>query len=65
MSNFWVIALSKDWATVSQVKEAYEYNDVSKDELQEGVTNNMITVEEYEEIVGEPYAPTDPGPTEQ
>ncbi|MBD5074725.1 XkdX family protein, partial [Xanthomonas citri pv. citri] len=28
MSNFWVIALNKNWATLDQVKEAYYYDDV-------------------------------------
>ncbi|MED4799112.1 XkdX family protein [Bacillus atrophaeus] len=55
MDNFWVIALSKNWATVSQVKEAYSFNDVTKEELQDGVKDNMVTPEEYEEITGEKY----------
>ncbi|MFC9657221.1 XkdX family protein [Bacillus subtilis] len=55
MINFWIIALSKKWATIGQVKEAYEYEDITKEELQEGVDNNILTPEEYEEIVGESY----------
>ncbi|QHM16633.1 hypothetical protein C7M30_00252 [Bacillus subtilis] len=53
MNNFWVIALNKNWATLDQVKEAYYYDDVAMDELKEGVDNNLITPEQYQEIVGE------------
>ncbi|CAI6276006.1 XkdX family protein [Bacillus subtilis] len=55
MNNFWVIALNKNWATLDQVKEAYSYDDVTKEELKEGVDNNLITPEQYQEIVGEAY----------
>ncbi|MGT8906839.1 XkdX family protein [Bacillus subtilis] len=55
MSNFWVIALNKNWATLDQVKEAYYYDDVTKEELKEGVDDNLITPEQYQEIVGEAY----------
>ncbi|AYK67736.1 XkdX family protein [Bacillus subtilis subsp. subtilis] len=59
MNNFWIIALSKKWATVAQVKEAYEYEDITKEELQEGVANHILTPEEYEVIVGESYVTTE------
>lgn len=55
MNNFWVIALNKNWATLDQVKEAYSYDDVTKEELKEGVDNNLITPEQYQEIVEEAY----------
>ncbi|WP_412095954.1 XkdX family protein [Bacillus amyloliquefaciens] len=54
--NYWVNALSRKWATVDQVKEAYqEFNDVTKEELQLGVKNGLVTLEEYKEITGEDY----------
>ncbi|CAF1811469.1 MULTISPECIES: XkdX family protein [Bacillus subtilis group] len=59
MNNFWIIALSKKWATVAQVKEAYEYEDITKEELQEGVANHILSPEEYEAIVGESYVTTE------
>ncbi|WP_412676618.1 XkdX family protein [Bacillus siamensis] len=52
--------MSRKWATVDQVKEAYqEFNDVTKEELQLGVKNGLVTLEEYKEITAEDYEEVD------
>ncbi|MEC1665698.1 XkdX family protein [Bacillus halotolerans] len=51
--NFWVVALNQEWATADEVKIAYGYNDISKDELALGVEKGFISVQEYEAITNE------------
>ncbi|QXW83525.1 XkdX family protein [Bacillus sp. LJBS17] len=51
--NFWVVALNQEWATADEVKIAYEYNDISKDELAFGVEKGFISVQDYEAITNE------------
>ncbi|MCY8532567.1 XkdX family protein [Bacillus vallismortis] len=51
--NFWVIALNQEWANTEEVKIAYGYNDISKDELALGVEKGLISVQEYEAITNE------------
>lgn len=53
--NFWITALFKKWATTSQVRIAYRYNDCSKEDLQDGVAAQMVTHDEYQEVTDEPY----------
>ncbi|MEX3912812.1 XkdX family protein [Bacillus paralicheniformis] len=53
--NFWVYALFYNWADTAMVKRALQYNDVTVEELKEGVDRGFVTSEQYEEITGEPY----------
>ncbi|TXF72925.1 XkdX family protein [Bacillus subtilis] len=53
--NFWVVALNQEWATADEVKIAYGYNDISKDELALGVEQGLISVQEYEVITNEGF----------
>lgn len=53
--NFWITALYRKWATTTQVKLAYQYQDCSKQDLQEGVATQMVTHDEYQEVTDEPY----------
>ncbi|MFP3875790.1 XkdX family protein [Bacillus paralicheniformis] len=53
--NFWVYALFYNWADTAMVKRALQYNDVTVEELKEGVDRGFVTLEQYEEITGEPY----------
>ncbi|MCY7776621.1 XkdX family protein [Bacillus licheniformis] len=53
--NFWVYALFYNWADTTMVKQALQYNDVTVEELREGVDRGFVTPEQYEEITGEPY----------
>lgn len=53
--NFWVYALFYNWADTAMVKRALQYNDVTVEELKEGVDHGFVTLEQYEEITGEPY----------
>lgn len=64
--NFWVYALFYNWADAAMVKQALQYNDVTIEELREGVDRKFITPEQFEEITGDPYvadAPPSEGPS--
>ncbi|MCA1183619.1 XkdX family protein [Bacillus haynesii] len=58
--NFWVYALYYKWADVSMVKQAMQYNDITLEELRDGVEHGLVTPEQYEEITGDPYDPDSP-----
>lgn len=53
--NFWVYALFYNWADTAMVKQALQYNDVTVEELKEGVDQGFVTPEQYEEITGDKY----------
>jgi len=54
--NFWVKALYYNWAKAPQVRIPYSVQECTKQDLQEGVSAQMVTPEEYQIITDEPYA---------
>lgn len=56
--NFWVYALFYKWATTSMVKQAMVFNDCSVDDMKEGVLEQYITHEQYQEVTGQPFEET-------
>ncbi|MEK4336490.1 XkdX family protein [Bacillus sp. FSL W7-1034] len=53
--NFWVLALFYKWATIAMVKQAMSFDDCSIEDLEEGIQKGYLTIEQYEQITGEPY----------
>lgn len=53
--NFWVYALFYNCADTTMVKQALQYNDITIEELKEGVDLGYVTPEQFQEITGEKY----------
>ncbi|HCO78639.1 MULTISPECIES: XkdX family protein [Bacillus] len=53
--NFWVLALFYKWATIAMVKQAMSFDDCTIEDLEEGIQKGYLTIEQYEQITGEPY----------
>ncbi|MEH7296630.1 XkdX family protein [Bacillus altitudinis] len=53
--NFWVLALFYKWATIAMVKQAMSFDDCAIEDLEEGIQKGYLTIEQYEQITGEPY----------
>lgn len=53
--NFWVYALFYNWADTTMVKQALQYNDITIEELKEGVDLGYVIPEQFQEITGEKY----------
>ncbi|MEH7801029.1 XkdX family protein [Bacillus pumilus] len=56
--NFWVLALFYKWATTVMVKQAMSFKDCSIEELEEGVQEEYVTHDQYNEITGKAYKET-------
>jgi uncharacterized XkdX family phage protein len=53
--NFLLKAFSRSWASIPDLREAYDNKGLNDEELVYGVTEGVITKDQYKEITGKEY----------